>query len=309
MSVHYIDKLKIFIPDDGYYTNQSPLSAHIIVRYNAGHCGGIDPHILNICKLQKENKSLLPLLIIISRNSEVVSDYKNLGVAYVDCTQCKNNFETALQLRNLVKHLNIKLLHCHGYSTNYFLYMLKKISPVRFGKIETVITCHGWVEHTLHKKILTFFDFLTYSMGDAFICVSENGSKRLRKYIKKKPIFTIRNSVDYSDSNVSTQNIHNFYQKYKLPVNKNIICYVGRLDGEKRPDRFIDFACNLSSRRDDVHFIIAGTGSLNNKLLEQVKNSSYNSNITFLGEVYPVHLVYKISKLLYLPSDTEGTPR
>lgn len=43
--------------------------------------------------------SLYPILIIVSRDSKVIDDYKNLDIAYVDCTQCSNNFETALHVK------------------------------------------------------------------------------------------------------------------------------------------------------------------------------------------------------------------
>ncbi len=32
--------------------------AHIIVRYNNGHCGGIDPHIIGLCKIKRSEVSL-----------------------------------------------------------------------------------------------------------------------------------------------------------------------------------------------------------------------------------------------------------
>lgn len=53
--------------------------------------------------------SLYPILIIVSRDSKVIDDYKNLDIAYVDCTQCSNNFETALHVKNILKLLKSNL--------------------------------------------------------------------------------------------------------------------------------------------------------------------------------------------------------
>ncbi|VKB05385.1 glycosyl transferase, group 1 family protein [Streptococcus pneumoniae] len=144
-------KININIPDGYGDIKDIVFSAHIIVRYNNGHCGGIDPHIIGLCKKQIRRMSLYPILIIVSRDSKVIDDYKNLDIAYVDCTQCSNNFETALHVKNILKLLKIQLIHCHG-----------------------------WVEYNLKKKFLTYFDFWTYSMGDAFICVSETMKKDWR---------------------------------------------------------------------------------------------------------------------------------
>ncbi|HEV0457450.1 TPA: glycosyltransferase family 1 protein, partial [Streptococcus pneumoniae] len=105
-------KININIPDGYGDIKDIVFSAHIIVRYNNGHCGGIDPHIIGLCKKQIRRMSLYPILIIVSRDSKVIDDYKNLDIAYVDCTQCSNNFETALHVKNILKLLKIQLIHC-----------------------------------------------------------------------------------------------------------------------------------------------------------------------------------------------------
>ncbi|VIV94142.1 glycosyltransferase involved exopolysaccharide (EPS) synthesis [Streptococcus pneumoniae] len=43
-------KININIPDGYGDIKDIVFSAHIIVRYNNGHCGGIDPHIIGLCK-------------------------------------------------------------------------------------------------------------------------------------------------------------------------------------------------------------------------------------------------------------------
>ncbi|VLS90363.1 glycosyl transferase, group 1 family protein [Streptococcus pneumoniae] len=301
-------KININIPDGYGDIKDIVFSAHIIVRYNNGHCGGIDPHIIGLCKQQIRRMSLYPILIIVSRDSKVIDDYKNLDIAYVDCTQCSNNFETALHVKNILKLLKIQLIHCHGYSTNYFLYMLKKLDKNGFGKVKTVITCHGWVEYNLKKKFLTYFDFWTYSMGDAFICVSETMKKRLESIIKNKKIVAINNGINVSNSDLDVVGVQDFKKEFCIPNNKKIICYVGRLDPEKRPDRFLEFAEKLFLVREDVIFIMAGNGSMWAALKEKICHLKCRDNFRLLGEIYPATIVYQISDLLYIPYDTEGIP-
>ncbi|WP_203180687.1 glycosyltransferase family 4 protein [Streptococcus mitis] len=308
MKCYECGKLKIHIPEEYGNIDNMAFSAHIIVRYNNGHCGGIDPHIIGLCKNQISMKTIYPILIIVSRDKKVIDDYKDLNIAYVDCTKCSNNFETAFQVRKILTFLNIELLHCHGYSTNYFLYMLKKLDYKGFGRIKTVITCHGWVECNLHKRILTFFDFLTYSMGDSFICVSTAMKKRLEQKIKRKKIFVVNNGIDTSEHTFTDIEVDEFHQNFLIPSDMKIVCYVGRLDLEKRPDRFVDFAEKLAKKREDVFFVIAGNGSLWDVLAEKISNSKYKERIRMIGEIYPASIVYRISDLLYLPSDTEGIP-
>ncbi len=117
--------------------------------------------------------------------SKVIDNYKKIDIAYMLIVQNVNNFETALHVKNILKLLKIQLIHCHGSTQLYFLYMLKKNLTNGFGKVKTVITCHGWVEYNLKKKFLTYFDFWTYSMGEIFICVYQKLKKRLERIIKK----------------------------------------------------------------------------------------------------------------------------
>lgn len=56
-------KININIPDGYGDIKDIVFSAHIIVRYNNGHCGGIDPHIIGLCKKQIRRMSLYPILI------------------------------------------------------------------------------------------------------------------------------------------------------------------------------------------------------------------------------------------------------
>lgn len=49
-----VEKININIPDGYGDIKDIVFSAHIIVRYNNGHCGGIDPHIIGLCKSRSE---------------------------------------------------------------------------------------------------------------------------------------------------------------------------------------------------------------------------------------------------------------
>ncbi|VOI47586.1 glycosyltransferase involved exopolysaccharide (EPS) synthesis [Streptococcus pneumoniae] len=76
-------KININIPDGYGDIKDIVFSAHIIVRYNNGHCGGIDPHIIGLCKKQIRRMSLYPILIIVSRDSNPNHSYlSQLDVTY-----------------------------------------------------------------------------------------------------------------------------------------------------------------------------------------------------------------------------------
>ena len=71
-------------------------------------------------------------------------------------------------------------------------------------------------------------------MGDAFICVSETMKKKLESIIKNKKIVAINNGINVSNSDLDVVGVQDFKKNFVFQITKKIICYVGRLDPEKK---------------------------------------------------------------------------
>lgn len=305
-----LGKLKVFLPKEN--ANDTKYTAHIIVRYNNNHCGGVDPYIKTLVMNQQKSYDYKPVLIIVSRDNKVVEDYEKWGVAYIDCTGCKNNYETVKELSLLNTILNLQLIHTHGYSTNYFWTLLKMINGSKFSKIPTVVTCHGWVDYNLKKKWLTFLDLLTYRGAKELITVSDAALNKLTSFRK---IFKfhgkanrIHNGLSLENNEFTQNDILKFKCKYNIKDKDNLVVYVGRLDTEKRPDRFVDVANKLIKKKQNIKFLFVGSGALDCAMKRKVQELKISDNVIFAGEIFPPYIAYASADLLYLPSDTEGIP-
>lgn len=91
-------------------------------------------------------------------------------------------------------------------------------------------------------------------------------------------------------------------------INKKIIFSAGRLAEQKGYKFLLDAAAILKARRDDLVFIIAGEGRMENKLKQQVDKLNLQNTIYFWGYIKNVDPYIKGCTLFVLPSLFEGMP-
>jgi len=90
--------------------------------------------------------------------------------------------------------------------------------------------------------------------------------------------------------------------------NKKIIFSAGRLVEQKGYEYLLDAAAILKDRRDDLVFIVAGEGRLENKLKRQVEELDLQDSFYFWGYMVNVDPYIKGCTLFVLPSLFEGMP-
>lgn len=93
-----------------------------------------------------------------------------------------------------------------------------------------------------------------------------------------------------------------------LPEGACVVAYVARLTAVKRPDRFIDVAAEVSSRHDDVCFLVAGDGELAEELGARAVEAGIADQVRMLGWTGEVEIVYAAADVVLLTSDNEGMP-
>jgi glycosyltransferase involved in cell wall biosynthesis len=95
-----------------------------------------------------------------------------------------------------------------------------------------------------------------------------------------------------------------------LPLNKKIILTVGSLTEVKGHTYLIDAAYVISKTRQDIIFIIIGTGPLKNFLLSKIKKLGLSNKVLMIGEKphEEIPLWLNASDLFVLPSVNEGLP-
>ena len=309
MTKEIINRNIVFVPDnDSKYLQCEKMVLHVILPQPEGNLGGSDTHVLNLSFEQKKNSQFAPI-VLFRRNNSYGLMLEEMGVAYIDGTHAKNIFSLAKSLKTIPTQLPISLIHSHQYSANYLTYLTKLLNRNSWGKINTVMTCHGWIENNLMDRLSTLWDFFTYRTAKGLIAVCSKDELRLQKSVRGKLITCIRNGVNIPtvfDKGIDTAKM---LEKHNIPKNKKLFATVGRLSPEKRIDIFLRFANELLHRRTDVHFLIVGSGGEEKKLRTLAVQLGIENSVTFTGFIKEINTLYAAIDILMLTSDTEGTPR
>jgi len=95
-------------------------------------------------------------------------------------------------------------------------------------------------------------------------------------------------------------------RKLGLPKNKPIVLYVGRLDGEKRMDVWLDAAAKIVTEMD-AHFLIGGRGAAVPGLKRQAAGLGISNRVTFAGPIDHDELTpfYRLGDVFAIASPAE----
>lgn len=93
----------------------------------------------------------------------------------------------------------------------------------------------------------------------------------------------------------SGEEISNIKQKYNISKDEHVIAIIARLEKIKGQDYFIDAAKKIiDTGKFDVKFLIAGTGSEEERLKEKVKSIGLEEKIIFTGFVENISQILNI---------------
>jgi len=159
------------------------------------------------------------------------------------------------------------------------------------------------------KKYLWKYIKFFYRRCDRVIAPSNTVAHILRKY-KINNVDVVPNGIDTKVFN-ERANPEKAISNFELRKDKKIVLYMGRISKEKSIDIFIKAAAHLAKKRDDIYFVLGGTGPLLTHYIKMARRVGLNKEqISFLGFI-DQHLMpslYAASDALCLPSafETQG---
>ncbi len=117
----------------------------------------------------------------------------------------------------------------------------------------------------------------------------------------------IRNGIEADDfvAPVSKREARN---RFRLPHNKRIVGMVANFSPVKDHRLFMDMANLLLKKRDDVHFVLVGSGKLVEslgKLIERRRQGDHFNRICTVGEIAEI---YRLFDVFVMTSKVEGFP-
>lgn len=232
--------------------------------------------------LSKRNKNI---------EENLISD--NIKIINVPCKHIGNH---GFFRKNMLKKYNIELLqiavdnqlyapsvmnYCKKHKIKYYAY-IGTVDTDSKNRINILISKLS--TKRISKKIKNNISFAKTEI------VKNKLSEKGVKNVKLMPV-----GLDIDNIPILQLSKKDILKKYNLPCNKKIIIFVGRLEEYKNPLDCIE----LIKKIDQLyHLVIIGNGSLQQQLLDLIKNNNLESKVTYINQIKnsDIHELYSVSE-------------
>lgn len=147
------------------------------------------------------------------------------------------------------------------------------------------------------------------SVIDKTLVCNKNTQKVLCEYFDKNisEVKTVYIGVDEQKFDATKYDKNQILKKYNLENTKKIIIgYICRITEQKRPFLLLEIIKEMSKKRNDLLFVIAGDGNLLDKIKQKAQKYKIEDFIKFVGNISNTEEIYKISDLTINCSIKEG---
>lgn len=276
------------------------LGTRIILVLPYRYAGDVDscvfPYNDQLLKVERLPVVLKPYVSSLYENSSSVSVTTAL---YSDAIFAEV-FSYAQLARSIATNYTFDVIHAHDWLSICAGLEAKKIS----GK-PLIIHIHATeLDRTGGNGVHpTVFSIEQEGMqaADAVITVSHQTKKVLveRYGIPAEKITVIYHGVPL--------HVETFRRQELSHVPKNMVVFVGRVTLQKGPDYFVAVAKKVLQYRDDVHFVIVGSGDMQALLMRKVAQEGLAERIFFTGFLagHEALHVLSMAKVFIMPSVCE----
>jgi len=94
---------------------------------------------------------------------------------------------------------------------------------------------------------------------------------------------------------------------YKKGINEKIVTFLGRITMQKGPEYFVEAAYQVLRRTDNVHFVMAGSGDMMEKMIRRAARLGIADRFHFTGFLHgdDVFDMFRMSDVYVMPSVSE----
>ena len=160
------------------------------------------------------------------------------------------------------------------------------------------------VDAALVKYMARYLKHSDYATMPTEIAITDLTPKNKRRF--KVPIEALSNGVDLSSFKPGKANIKT-YLKYRLPTDRPIVLYVGRIDPEKSVSLVLEAFTKLLEDVPEALLVVVGEGTDREHLEDYAKYLGIDKNIKFLGRILPPAItdIYRAGSLFVTASEIE----
>ena len=269
--------------------------------------GGAEDLILNILKSEIINREFDFVNVCLYEPSDCLGDlsssFEKVSIAFYKAKNFQDQNTILQKINYLIKLHEIELLFIPN-GTSFFYDSVKQIKK-EFPSLRIINQVYdhqeGWIKRyaTLDVSLIDIHiapnlliknKYIEYGISDANSPLIYHGI----------------NIGDFDANEYLFTDIDKLKKSLKIPSDKIIVSFVGRMHSQKRPTDFLAITKHFT---DDnrFHFLMVGDGELSDEL-EIEMNLCHLSNLTKLGFQRPIQNVYLCTDILVITSQYEALP-
>lgn len=204
----------------------------------------------------------------------------------------------------IIKDHDIHILHSHEYKSDIIAFFVSKIY-----RIPIVTTTHGWITHSLKRRIYIGFGKKALPHFDKVIAVSPKIKSELIDIgVSEDNIALIYNAIVSDNYRAGAFQENVLRKRFKLSEKAILIGKIGRLSPEKGQKEFLLAARDICQERKNVYFFLIGDGPDRKRLEKMAIELSIGDRVFFTGHVQDVRPIFQDLDIIALTSYTEGFP-
>jgi glycosyltransferase involved in cell wall biosynthesis len=254
--------------------------------------GGAEKQLLFMLKALK-NQEVDCRILCLSKGESYEKEINSLDIPIEWIGKSKSRIRRLIEIINNLRRNPIDIIQSSHFYTNIYAGAAGKVLKISsIGAIRSDLFSEMKMHSFLGKWQISLPTFLITNSKLAY-------ERAIQKGILPRNIEFIQNVVET-----------NFVQPEKSNKTGIKVLFVGRLDKNKRPEKFIKLAAVLTERFPELplQFQIVGDGILRNELERLAENLNISSKkLTFFGVCDEMETIYQQADLLISTSKREGT--
>lgn len=266
---------------------------------------GAEKMALLICRNMKEYEP-----VVVCGGDNLRSIFEKEGIeSYSLNFSNKKILKIILKLKEIIKENDIKILHAHDNYASINAYLTKKLYGLDVKVVSHIHNCYPWLKRNgINKKVDAFFrpryDYNIACGSIVYNFYSENTS-----YFNKGKTIILSNAIDTeSIDNINSNSLDELIEKYKIPKDKVILGFIGRLEEQKGIIPFIKEVALKKQKFKDCKILLIGNGKQENEVRGLLKELDLEELFILTGFQDDVYKFYPIIDVFFLPSLYEGLP-
>jgi len=223
-------------------------------------------------------------------NEHVIGYKKSSGI----------NLFFASALKKICKKNNIDIIHAHDAHAHTAAFL-----SARFFGNKTPLIVSRRVDFAIGKSLFSRLKY-NHSSIKAIICVSEAIKEIMARDIKNKNILKVVHSGIDINRFPNKEKTGKLKQLLNLNDNTLIVGNTSAIAPHKDYFTFVNTVAIIKNTMPDVHFVIIGSGPLENEIRDYIKQKDLTANITLTGFRNDVPELLPDFDVFLITSKTEG---